>query len=309
MFLDNYNTNDLVAEQIKNYLSGTHCTYLQLKSFILNKRPIPEVHSNIVAFLSQAKSQDQSQIQKILENQAYKNQITEDEQQIINARIEQLKDEELRARFNRELSAIPTQISTYEAEQRSIEDKINWAIYKPNINIIASQYLGPIAQLPSRVLNQQNWIAQQLRDNSQYYQIKIQVLLEKKKIIQKKLIEIDQRADLRQQSNTEREDRAKERLSYEKTGEHIEGTLSSKNLRKLLKSVQKQHTSLQKKCDQLIEESKLIHFAFFIEQLPLHLPSMKLSPQEVDALLSVSKFVRLHLQHDYEKTINQLAIK
>ena len=64
MLLANCDVQELVTEQINDYLTTTELTFAHLKAQILSKTPLSPVHAKIVTVLTQHKNTDQTQVKK-----------------------------------------------------------------------------------------------------------------------------------------------------------------------------------------------------------------------------------------------------
>lgn len=295
MFLTDFNTHEGILEQIKNYLSTTKPSFWTLKQLILAKAPIAEVQNQFLLRLEELKQLDDAEIKKNLENQAYKTQLQADEHQKQIDHIEHLKSKELEARFTQELNRIPEQISKLRADQQTVQGQID--IYSIP-SVVLSQYpmsngqVAPMATLtrPTQSLNRLKNIVHKL-------EVTIQILHEKKRVLESKLDGLAADEEHRQERETERLARADARIRFQKKGKEFESTLSLKKQRQLMQAVEQHRMALEKRMQHIIYESKLIHYAVFIAEIP---SCLKLSETENEAIMSLIKLMNAHLSYEHE---------
>lgn len=311
MFLANCNIEELVTEHIKQFLADEELSFSGLKDLILSKAPIPWIHSSVTATLLKSRDSDKTEVKKNLEQQSYKAQLAEDKIQKEQDDTEALKDKKLKEVLTRELNHIPTQISEQQTELRLLHYKLE--------RLFESQAKVDVIQHPDSPMKKikpsssHSASIERLQRSINEREIKIQSLFEQEVNNKIKLNEIEKRASVRSQHHTKRVKRAQARIGYNSTGEDILSTLSGKNQSILLRSIQKQHHALEKKCSDLIQEADQINYPLFLEELQKYLNKKKhtLSSQEVDALKSVIKYIKQHLEFEHEviNTQSSLHIK
>ncbi|HAT2065597.1 TPA: kinectin 1 [Legionella pneumophila] len=311
MFLANCNIEELVTEHIKQFLADEELSFSGLKDLILSKAPIPWIHSSVTATLLKSRDSDKTEVKKNLEQQSYKAQLAEDKIQKEQDDAEALKDKKLKEVLTRELNHIPTQISEQQTELRLLHYKLE--------RLFESQAKVDVIQHPDSPMKKikpsssHSASIERLQRSINEREIKIQSLFEQEVNNKIKLNEIEKRASVRSQHHTKRVKRAQARIGYNSTGEDILSTLSGKNQSILLRSIQKQHHALEKKCSDLIQEADQINYPLFLEELQKYLNKKKhtLSSQEVDALKSVIKYIKQHLEFEHEviNTQSSLHIK
>lgn len=307
MLLANYNIQEFVTEQINSFLAEDELDFSNYKTLILNKSPIPIVHSTIVTTLNNSKKSDQIEVQKALEKQTYKNQLAEDEKQKKNGHSASLKDEELKERLTRELNHIPTLERSFTTECALLNHQLIRLLeavhhHEPSVNKIPK----PIS------INKYTHEIEDLRKSILDYETKIQTIIEQRKNAQMKLQEIETRTEQRLEHQKKRTRREQARVGYLSTGEGIQETLSSKNRTLLSNSITDQYKALEKKCAELIQETEQINFAWFLEQLPSHLAvTKKLTAPEIDALKTILKLMKQHLLYEQQSvsTLDSLSKK
>ncbi|HHU0021705.1 TPA: Dot/Icm type IV secretion system effector LegC3/PpeA [Legionella pneumophila] len=308
MFLANCNIEELVTEHIKQFLADEELSFSGLKDLILSKAPIPWIHSSVTAALLKSRDSDKTEVKKNLEQQSYKAQMAEDKIQKEQDEDEALKDKKLKEILTRELNHIPTQISEQQTELRLLHYKLE--------RLFESQTKVDVIQHPDSSMKKikpsstHSASIERLQRSINEREIKIQSLFEQEVNNKIKLNEIEKRASIRSQHHTKRVKRAQARIGYNSTGEDILSTLSGKNQSILLRSIQKQHHALEKKCSDLIQEADQINYPLFLEELQKHLNKKKhnLSSQEVDGLKSVIKYIKQHLEFEHEAINTQSSL-
>lgn len=304
----NCNIEELVTEHIIQFLADEELSFAGLKDLILSKAPIPWIHSSVTAALLKSRDSDKTEVKKNLEQQSYKAQMAEDKIQKEQDEAEALKDKKLKETLTRELNHIPTQISEQQTELRLLHYKLE--------RLFESQTKVDVIQHPDSSMKKikpsstHSASIERLQRSINEREIKIQSLFEQEVNNKIKLNEIEKRASIRSQHHTKRVKRAQARIGYNSTGEDILSTLSGKNQSILLRSIQKQHHALEKKCSDLIQEADQINYPLFLEELQKHLNKKKhnLSSQEVDGLKSVIKYIKQHLEFEHEAINTQSSL-
>jgi hypothetical protein len=301
---------ELVTDHIKQYLSKNNPNFAELKALIVSKAPIPQIHSNIVTHLTQMKDKDCTKVQKALEHQAYKNQITEDEKQKKRDTSEESRDEEVTKRLKRQLNHIPTQLNNYNTERRLLEYKLS-RLMNEAAKIEVTQHTNPeINKKISSSYEEYLRSIERVKSSIASYDIKIQALNRDQVTLHVQLNDQENRAQVRLIRHKSRVRRAQARTGYLSSGEGIDETLSSKNHTQLTKSIQDQHQALEKKLIDLIQKSEHINFSFFINELQLYLaqPDIKLKIHEIDALNACIKLMNAHLEFENQARHTQTSI-
>ena len=311
MLLANFNIPELLTEQVNLYLSKTKPTFSELKTMILSKAPIPQVHSNIVTILSESRDTNLHKVQNALETQAHKNQLAEDEKQKKQDQSEASKDEELKNRLNRELKHIPTQISSHETECRLLQRKLTRLLEAPPQIEVTQKSSSTADKVHSSTLNEHNRAIERIRNSLVDYEIKIQALLQEQHTSQIKLREIEERSEIRKTHHEKRTLRAQASIGYRTSGEGIEGTLSTKNRNQLAKSIKDQRNAIEKKCADLIQDAEQINYPYFLEELQKHLNNSKtnLTSQEIEALKIILKLMKKHLDFEQQAVKTETSLK
>ncbi|HHL3491744.1 TPA: Dot/Icm T4SS effector LegC3/PpeA [Legionella pneumophila] len=308
MFLANCNIEEVVTEHIKQFLADEELSFSGLKDLILSKAPIPWIHSSVTATLLKSRNSDKTEVKKNLEQQAYKAQLAEDKIQKEQDDAEALKDKKLKEILTRELNHIPTQISEQQTELRLLHYKLE-RLFESQAKVDVIQHPdSPLKKIKSSSSDSAS--IERLQRSINEREIKIQSLFEQEINNKIKLNEIEKRTNIRSQHHTKRVKRAQARIGYNSTGEDVLSTLSGKNQSLLLRSIQKQHHALEKKCSDLIQEADQINYPLFVEELQkfLNKKNRNLSSQEIEALKSIIKFIKQHLEFEHEAINTQSSL-
>lgn len=284
MLLTKLDIQGTLSQKTDDYLTTTEFTFSTLKNHLLNKAPIPQIHSTMVFLITQAQDADKVEVQSTLEKSAYNEELAVDEQAEQREKSEASKDEESKARMTRELTHIPTEIESFESECAELRLKL--ARLESGKRHHPSENTATIERLIATITVKE---------------FKIQKLHQKKRSTQNELQKIESRAEVRIQNHVQRYKREQARITYKTSGTGLLETLSKQNRSLLLHSIQRQHDELEKKCAHLIAQAEEINYSFFLEQLTLHVQKMKLPPHDLLALNHVLKYIKQHL--NYEKEI------
>lgn len=311
MLLADFNIPELMTEQIHQYLSNNKPAFSELKALILSKAPIPQVQSNIVDTLTKIKETNRIKVKKALESQAHKTQLSEDEKQKKQEYSEESKDDESKRRLSRELKQIPTQIISHETECRLLQHKLNRLMEAPPKVEVTQKPTPNTQHLSKSRFEEHNRAIEKIRNSLLEYELKIQTLLQEQHTIQTKLKEIESRSDIRNEHSRKRHQRIQATIGYNKTGEGIEETLSTRNRNSLEKSIQDQIKALDKKCSDLIQDAEQINYPYFIEELQKYInnPKTKLTSPEIDALNAILKLMRQHLDYEHQAANTESSLK
>jgi uncharacterized membrane protein YqjE len=300
MLLANYNLPELVTEHINKYLSSSALSFSDIKSLLLSKAPIPQVHVNITALLTEAKEKNKAKVKTALETQAYKNQMAEDKKQKEHDETEEIKDDESKKRLKRELDHIPGKLNTYESDCRLQERKLARLLAsRPNVEV--TQHPGKAGTKKSSnstKLEEHERAVERAKTSLMDYQDKIRLLYVERNSIETKLKEIETRSEDRKDRRHARSRRAQAGVGYHSSGEGVEDALSQRNRLLLAKSIETQYDALEKKCAELIQDSEQINYPFFLDELPKYLDNTEdaVTVQEVIALKATLKFMKKHFE-------------
>lgn len=298
MLLSDCNVQDLIKEQITDYLTKNELTFLELKAHLINKVPIAQVQSKIITILSNIKKTDQNNVEKNLKNRAYKNQINDDNNQKIQDKEKSIEDEKTKKRLIRELKDIPTQINDYEVECSSLRAKLTRLTQSPPV-IDVTHHHEPKTKKSKNQITSEEYFLSVDRLNKSIFQLeaKIIALSHRRLVISSSLQDIESREDDRKESQRQRDARSQARSGYESTGEGILDTLSYTNQTLLENNINTQKIALDLKLSNTIKDAEQINYPIFLEQLQSHLKSLKLTTPEIEALRSIIQLMHQHLEH------------
>jgi hypothetical protein len=292
--LVSFDIQGCINEQMKIYLQDNALTFAQLKQLLINKKPIPEIHTRVSALLVKAQKENKDQVKKALETQVYKKQLAEDEQENKKDKANLLRDEQLKTRFKQELKKITSLINKHLEEQEILIQRAN-QFYTPKMMTLPLTLSTPMSN--------------QWRDAIQQHDIKIHFLHEKGKIIQIKLDELEHSMKLNKQRQLARTARDQARVGYQSTKQNLEHTLSEHNKAALHKSINEQSKGLEKMRLKLEENAELIQFKSFLQILPKHLSQMQLKPNELTAIQATLKLMKQHISYKDEVDLLQNSLQ
>ena len=306
MLLAKYNIQEGVTEHINSYLAEAELSFSDYKTLILSKFPIPAVHSALVSSLQKAKTADQVEVRKALENQACKNQTAEDEKETIDDNSANLTDMALKEKSKQELMDIPNLEQGYITQLNVLRRKLTRIIAaKPDVIVTQYPQSAQKHAQQSAKLNRHTHAITNIKQSIFDYEAKIETLINKRNTLQQKIHQIEHRIEKRLAKQEHRKKREHARVGYLITGEGIQEILSVNNRHLLAKNIHEQDNALEKKCAELIHDSDQLHYPCLLEQLPNHLSKQKpLSQFELEALKSILKYMREHLL--YEQQINNI---
>lgn len=290
MLFSNCNAQDVVTEKMNDYLSDNELSFKELKAYLISKSPIPEVHGECVKFINSAAHAERDKVKKVLETQAFKTQVAEDEKQIQNDAKEKTKDEEQKKRLLKEIDEYPELLLKLENECSLLHRKLARLL---NLPVVTKKTKNKSTRRDEDVQE-----IDRLRASITQRQIKMATLTRTHLSNEAKLQEIDAHEYKRNNHKFDIERRAQASAGYKTTGERVEDTLSDKAQEKLRKSIRDQEQALELKYAQLIKDAETINYAFFLGLMPNHLKDFKLTSAENEAINHIIKLMKHHLQYD-----------
>ncbi|RUR10399.1 hypothetical protein [Legionella sp. km772] len=288
----NFNVEECLIEQIKNYICTTNWNFAQLKELVLEKKSITELLIRVDDRLSKAETADLEKIKHNLEAESYKKQCSEDEHDKKSELLKKAKDEQLKVRYNQELKKIASSIKQQLEEQQEL-------IQKMNQTALSQITIGRYSSYQQT--NQWQYAIQQ-------YEMKIHFLSEKRKIIHDKLQKIEERANLYKLQEQVRNQRKQAGVAYQHSQQNIEQCLSDKNRELFHKNCVIHSQSLKKKKAQLNSIAERMHFSLFLQQLAEELPLMPLNIHEKTAMQAILKLRQKHSEHTSDLILFQASL-
>lgn len=292
MVLANFNIQQCIVTQINDYLSEQPLTFKELKTLLTHKKPITEVQIKVQDLLEQAKRTDIKLLKSKLEEDVYKKQILEDEAESKKDTRQKMKEEQLSARFSKELVHVDTSIQAYYEKQQLPASNIEGVPLTPSQRTLSQ----PIRGVPLALSQQQQ-------------SVKIYFLREKRHVLYNKLHDLELRLEHYSYKKRIRDARKDARISYENTHTQIELTLSAKNNTLLKTNVNGCIHTLEKKKNELLTEANRLYFPLFIEAMQERLPTLQLKPNELTALHTILKLMKQHMHHDATVLLIQEHLK
>lgn len=300
MLLSNLNIQDLVTEHLLNYITQHDFSFQELKQNIINKAPISQVQSKIITILSDYKKQDLAEVQKNIEQQAYKTQLIDDEKEKEYETKKNLNAHQEKATLNQELNDIPKQIREHEDQCIHLLSKINQLRKEIPIETVHQHHTS--SNISPHLVSQNDSIPiiNPLEKKLLDHELKINTLTQRLLIINSKLQDINRKIKKYTTHQIERQFREQARIGYNTTGEGIFDTLSVKNKEHLRKNTQTQNSAMEKKLAVLIKDSEQINYPIYFDQLLNQLPKLNLPGQETDALRHLFKFMDHHFNYEHQ---------
>jgi hypothetical protein len=293
--LANCKIQELVNEYVNNYLSQSNLSFIELKTFIINKLPVPEVQIQIIKKLTDAKKSDLDTVHKRLQKNILTAQLKADEQEIAEETSNAAHDKELKEKITHELERYPQELSKLESSLSLRRFQLSQTMEYTARTQVLNRPSDSNFSLQDDAGNQTT--IQQIQSDIVTTQLKIKSLEERKRSHQKRLAEIARRVSTRQEHQTKRNFRQQAIEAFNSTGEGIDHALSSTYQSQLNRSIQSQKEALEKKYIALIEEAAEINYPSFLEALTDHIKDLTLTNQESEALQSILKLMRQHLSY------------
>ncbi len=293
MFLATMDIQKLVTTHMISFLCEADLTYGTIKQYLIDKAPISSVHFKLAQFISQEKTKNLREVRQRLEDQAFNNQIQEDEKEKELEQIQQRDIKQEQTRLKKDLNGIPKQIATHQKVCLLMQSELN------QLNAMQHYTKQPIKQ-SDQTMTRIVLLKKKLFE----HEVKILNLTQHQTIIESKLHELTVQSNRIKRHQSERKFRAQARVGYSTSTEGIHNTLSVKNSEQLIKNIETQTSSLESKASHLISEAETINYGTYIEQLQLNSSKIHLKSAEIDALAPLLKYVKLYL--DAESQANMI---
>lgn len=290
MLLDHLDTHQLVCDQMSNYLTSTTLDFETLNQMILSKRMIAQVQSKVSDWIMHSKDMDYFSLKQNLEKKFYQLQIDEDTKahHQTTRRQKELSSEQLTIKTSHE--KIPTQILELQGKCLSLQLEKNHL-------------------LKSKQSTLENDRLTKLQQSLIEYEFKILNLVTQQTDNERKLHDIKQEMQHLQQQEKYRKSRKQARDAYDQSIVHIDEVLSPTHAEQLKKSLKKHNEDLENKAQKLISDAEQINYATFIDLLEKQLPSMTLSPKDIEATQQTIQQMVLHLNKEKEASDTKALIE
>ncbi|HDS3847937.1 Dot/Icm T4SS effector LegC3/PpeA [Legionella pneumophila] len=294
MSLATYDVKQELVKLTQNFFSIDH-QFSELKNLLTDKKTIPWIHNQIVDQLSQIKKSDEIAMIARLEKSAYEQQMKEDDDEK-NRDVEELRQDLLqRNDLTRQLEILRVRKEQYERELL-IRNTVPHVHTHPDTPVIHQHPSQPIS---APLLNPNNHVHTHLEAtlSSQDIELSIQKINRRISEINKELEILDSRNNAREIRRGDREKRLQARLNYVQKTAGVINTLSPDNQKKLLSNIEKEKKSLTQQHSSLLLKADQLNYSIFLEQFELSLQIMQGPFQEVDALQTIVKRMKGHLNY------------
>ncbi|HAT1881969.1 TPA: type IV secretion protein Dot [Legionella pneumophila] len=294
MSLATYDVKQELVKLTQNFFSIDH-QFSELKNLLTDKKTIPWIHNQIVDQLSQIKKSDEIAMIARLEKSAYEQQMKEDDDEK-NRDVEELRQDLLqRNHLTRQLEILRVRKEQYERELL-IRNTVPNVHTHPDTPVVHQHPSQPIS---APLLNPNTHVHTHLEAtlNSQDIGLSIQKINRRISEITKELEILDSRNNAREIRRGDREKRLQARLNYVQKTAGVINTLSPDNQKKLLSNIEKEKKSLTQQHSSLLLKADQLNYSIFLEQFELSLQIMQGPFQEVDALQTIVKRMKGHLNY------------
>lgn len=273
------------------YLSEKTIPFSDLQNLITNKTHILKIHQDLTNSLNIIRNEDKNSVLISLQEKAYQNQIEEDERE-----------------KNRDLGASQReQTQKNNLTKELILEKITLNTQRNDLEAITLEQIHHTHPHDHNNVHQHQISSLESALKRNEIRRKIDSLSLRINTIEQNLSTLDDQSTERESRRTQRESRIVARLQYiqKKPGIGIENTLSTQNQSFLLTNIQQAHQALDQKYNSLTNRAKQSNYPIFLEELEKHLCTSRRAAQEIEALRSIIKFMKQHLNNEKETTIIQ----
>ncbi|WP_457609288.1 Dot/Icm T4SS effector LegC3/PpeA, partial [Legionella pneumophila] len=294
MSLATYDVKQELVKLTQNFFSIDH-QFSELKNLLTDKKTIPWIHNQIVDQLSQIKKSDEIAMIARLEKSAYEQQMKEDDDEK-NRDVEELRQDLLQMNdLTRQLEILRVRKEQYERELL-IYNTVPHVHTHPDTPVVHQHPSQPIS---APLLNPNTHVHTHLEATLSSQDIELSVRKINKRIseITKELKILDSRNNAREIRRGDREKRLQARLNYVQKTAGVVNTLSPDNQKKLLSNIEKEKKSLTQQHSSLLLKADQLNYSIFLEQFELSLQIMQGPFQEVDALQTIVKRMKGHLNY------------
>lgn len=322
MSLANYDVKQELIKLTQNFLSIDY-QFSELKDLLTNKKPISSIHEQITKKLHQIRDSEKSEAISRLENSAFQQQISEDENELMRDLQEKRKDLNQRNILNEELQHKKILKAEYERQLLIYTVPTNTHVHPdtPTVHHHTPSVSVTLTPNPNVHTHSEASISRQDLE-SRLYKLNRRI-----SEITKELQDLDLRRDQREIRSQNREKRSLARNNYlakkeltanpssllrfvydPKKIDTITETLSSTNQRKLTSNIEKELKTIEQQCSSLISKAEQFNYSVFLEQLEPYLQTARRPFQEIEALRTISVRMKDHLSYQKKAANIQLQL-
>jgi hypothetical protein len=318
MPLSSYNVNQQLINHFNQFLHLPHL-FPTLKSYLVNKSIIPDIHQLIIQEVNAIKEVDKKEAQDTLEHQFSQEQFDQD-------KAERERDEREDARQNSELIRLQDELTQQTATLFNTRGQIaalEIFIARKAHEHTHSHTHGTTHAHPSitnRTVHNHPKTTQHTHHHAHTHghststhhhhvtdlnNIRLKELqhtavciMARISNINSRVAQIQQQAQQRYQNRVQHNIRLQARMDLEqhKPGITLYNTLSAYNKTQLTKKIHNSNEALEAKSKALIAQAAQQNYSVFMQQLELSLNSLKLSAAEIEALRHTIKFMNRHFK-------------
>lgn len=287
MLLSSYDVNQQLIHQCSRFL--LKCTrYPTLKSYLVEKKIIQEIHQPLIQEINQLKDEDKKQAQYTIEQAILEQQISEDKKEQTTDNQEAYRYHEQYQILNNELAQNTSRVLGTEGALTVLQEIIarKAATHPPThptiVHLHGNTAIHPY-QDPELLRMQRERLVLLNRINDLHHQLHV----------------IKQQTKQLHDKSEQREQRLQARLALAQNipGTTILHTLSKNNTVLLMQKTQQIHKEIEFLSSTLINKAEHLNYSVFMQQLESCLSQLKLATSEITALEQTIKMMKEHFTH------------
>jgi hypothetical protein len=318
MPLSSYNVNQQLINHFNQFLHLPHL-FPTLKSYLVNKSIIPDIHQLIIQEVNAIKEVDKKEAQDALEHQFTQDQFDQD-------KAERERDERQDAQQNSELIRLQDELTQQTATLFNTRGQIAalelFIARKEHAHEHTHSHTHGTTHAHPSITNgtvhnhpkttQHTHHHAHTHGHSTHHlhvtdldNIRLKELqhtavciMARISTINSRIAQIQQQAQQRYQNRVQHNIRLQARMDLEqhKPGITLYDTLSAYNKTQLTQKINNSNEALEAKSKTLIAQAAQQNYSVFMQQLEVFLNSLKLSAAEIEALRHTIKFMNLHFK-------------
>lgn len=301
MRLAKFDINQQLKSEFNAFLNS-NINFTELRALVIGKKAVPVVHSQLTAMLTEAKIADQNEASAALEQQAYDNQVTEDNVEKIQDDRDRRNDDETKDRLTRELAQ-------KKADRTGLEQQML-------VNEFIVQASNPAQPVVHQHPQNPPVVTTNLHTHMNSFEIKRQLEADISALthciidIEQELTDIAKREKERDNRREKRESRLQARVEYAQKRQGIAPTLSSENQTKLLRNIKNKNQALEQQCIASTATALQVNYSVFLEQFEFYLNHNNNRPsQEIEALSKILQLIKHNITHEQEAATLQSRLR
>ncbi|KGP63610.1 type IV secretion protein Dot [Legionella norrlandica] len=302
MSLASYDVKQELIKLTKNFLSIDH-PFTELKDLLVNKKPIHLIHNQIAGQLSQIKNLDDLAITSRLEENAYQQQIKEDEEEKRRDIEEMRQDLRQKNKMTDELQSIKALKEQYD-RQLLVYTHVH---SHPDTPVV---HQHPSQPVPVTLLNPNSHVHTHLEASlsRQDLERKIEVINRRILVITREFNTLAFREDEREIRRGNREKRLQARLGYVERKTGVTDTLTSVNRENLISNINRERKAIEQQYSSLLLKAEQLSYSIFLEEFERSLQITRRPSQEIEALRTIVRKMKEHLDYQQKAANIQLQL-